>query len=151
MGSFRHSSLVWIIVAITAGGCKRETLPMLPKPVTKTEMVCYSSWRMAAQGYDRNDDGIIDIDETPAFACFLDNRTYFFEDGHGSFDQGPTKCNANQNQSRRFEWKFTDNETMIFVDGQHYKIVTLNETEFTISFEDIYSPPPNMYVMKFVH
>lgn len=124
---------------------------MLPKPVTKMEMVCYSSWRMGAQGYDLNNDGIIDLDETPAFPCFLDNRTYFFDDGHGSFDQGPTKCNPNQNQSRRFEWNFTDNETGIFVDGQQYKILVISTTDFVISFEDIYRPPPNTYIMKFVH
>ncbi len=148
----KSKTFIWVSAIITiSAGCRKDSLPVLPEPVTKNDMLTYSYWRIAAQGFDTTNDGSIDIDETPTLPCMLDNRTYFFADGYGSFDQGEIKCDPNHNQSRQFEWVFTANETMIIVDGQQYKILALSKNDFIISYNDTFTAAPNTYIMKFIH
>jgi hypothetical protein len=143
----------WGIMAVSIiSSCdKTIALPVLPKPITKTDMLTYSRWKLVAEGFDKNKDGTIDLDETPPYPCFLDNLTFFYKDGHGSFDQGPTKCDPDHAQSRRFEWNFFNNESMVIIDAQEYKILSLTETDFVITYEDIFTPPPNNYILKLTH
>ena len=99
-------------VAFVFISCKKTELPSLPKPVTKIDMLTYSSWKLKAEGFDNNNDDSIDIDETPAFPCFLDNLTFFYKEGKGSFDQGQTKCDPNHAQSRKFDWQFINTDSI---------------------------------------
>jgi hypothetical protein len=140
-----------LTVLIVSACSKKATLPVLPKPITKTDMLVYSRWKLVAQGFDTNNDGTIDLDETPAYSCVLDNLIFFYKTGNGSFDQGPTKCDPDHAQSRRFEWAFTNNESMIIIDAQEYKILFLTENDFVVTYEDIFTPAPNNYILKLTH
>lgn len=95
--------IVAAIFAVVPMSCKKEPLPVYPAPVTKLDMLTYSSWLLTAQGFDINADGTIDLDETPPFSCVLDNLTYFYRNNSGSFDQGATRCNPNHDQYRKFD------------------------------------------------
>jgi hypothetical protein len=152
MEQFNNKTVFLILtLVIFAASCKKESLPEQPKPITKTEMLAYSPWRIVAQGFDTTQDGSIDLDETPTFPCWLDNRTYFYDSGNGAFDQGLIKCDTSRNQSRKFKWLFTDNETMIIVDGLQYKILSLTESDFVIAFADASVQQRSTYILKLIH
>jgi len=138
-------------VLLISANCQKTTLPEQPKPITKTDMLVYSRWKLVAQGFDINSDGTIDLDDTPSKPCVLDNLVFFYTDGKGTFDQGPTKCDANHSQSRRFEWAFTTNESMIIVDGQEYKILSLTEEDFVVSYVDVFTLPGKDYILMLTH
>lgn len=152
MEQFNYKAFILISIGvIILASCKKDSLPDLPRPITKTDMVAYSPWRIAAQGFDTTNDGVIDLDETPSIPCIVDNRTYFYKDGNGSFDQGQIKCDSNRNQVRRFKWLFADNETMIIVDGLQYKIISLTEKDFVVSYVDAFTQQNSIYILKFMH
>jgi hypothetical protein len=152
MEPFNHKTSFFIsVLVIISASCQKKALPDLPKPITKTDMVAYSPWRIAARGFDTTNDGTIDLDETPTFPCVLDNRTYFYEGGDGSFDQGQIKCDSSHNQSRRFKWLFTDNETMIIVDGLQYKIISLTERDFVVGYAESSITLRSTYILKLIH
>lgn len=138
------------ILIVMLQGCKKEPLPIVPTPVTKIDMLTYSSWQLTAQGFDTNFDGTIDIDETPPFPCVLDNLVFFYKSNSGSFDQGPTKCDPNHDQYRKFDWEFISTDSII-VDGQAYKVLTLTAEKFDLSYEDVFTTSPNSYILQMRH
>jgi hypothetical protein len=114
-------------------------------------MLTYSYWKPLAEGFDTNYDGTIDLDDTPTLPCVLDNHTYFYKDGTGSFNQGATKCNPGHDQERSFKWFFVSGDSVINIDQQEYKILSLTANNLIICYEDIFTLAPNSYVLKFMH
>ena len=97
---------------------------------TKTQLISASVWKF--------DNAKVGGNDVTAFlkACEKDNTILFNANGTGTIDEGATKCNAGDPQSRAFTWAFLTNETLLqintplFAGGTgNITLVTLSETQ----------------------
>lgn len=111
--------------------------------VTKTVLITASAWKYDNAGIDINGDGTSDSPLPAAFdvpACSKDNLITFNSDKTGKVDEGATKCNATDPQTRPFTWEFVNNETEISsstavfpgLEGS-FKVLELTATKFRVS------------------
>jgi hypothetical protein len=111
---------------------------------SNTELLTKASWKHKNSGADVNNDGFIDTALPPGyvFDCDKDNIMTFVDNGTGTVDEGPTKCEATDPQTTPFTWSFINGEaginfpTAAFagINGD-FKILKLTATEFNLSKE----------------
>jgi hypothetical protein len=125
-------SFVFILAACN------DTATTTPAPAvkTKTDLLCFSNWKLTAAvinpGIDIGGGTLITDLRAQSDSCDLDNFTKFNADKTGTDDNGLTKCDPTDPQSTPFVWAFNLDETKITYDGDLYDIVTLNETTLII-------------------
>ena len=92
--------------------CSKDDPPAGP---SKTELITKAAWKYDTGGVDANKDGFVDTNLPPGYvlSCNTDNTLTFNNDGTGVVDEGATKCDAAEPQTRDFTWTFTNNETHI--------------------------------------
>lgn len=66
-------------------------------------------------------------------SCDLDNRFYFLEGGTTRIEEGATKCNPSDPQTRTGTWSFIENNSKIIIDGDTATINTLDENTLNVS------------------
>ena len=63
--------------------------------------------------------------------CRKDDYLRFNKDGTGENNEGPSKCNGTDPQSRFMQWKFLDKTgNEIEIDGENYVIERLDDNNF---------------------
>ena len=126
--------VLWIIAAAliftpAIPACKKDDTPAAK---TKTELISLSLWKF--------DNAKVGTSDVTAFlkTCEKDNTIVFNANGSGTIDEGATKCNAGDPQSRTFTWSFLSSETLLqintplFAGGTgNITLVTLTETQLT--------------------
>lgn len=140
------SFLCLMIFSLYFISCKK---PDPVAPPTKTDHISASSWTYENAGIDNDRNGTIDVPIStlaPGLVptCRIDNSLVFKKDNSGTADEGATKCNAADPQTTAFNWSFADNETNLNISNNVFallngksKIVTLNETNFTLSRDTV--------------
>lgn len=111
--------------------------PPPPPPPTHTQLVTAHPWK-----YNSGKVHTAFGDTTlPIQACRIDNSYTFVPGGTGTMDEGATKCASTDPQTSPFTWSLSQPDSMtitlngaaFFGVGGSFKIVTLNDTLFTLS------------------
>ena len=119
---------LWIIAAVIifTPACKKDSTPAK----TKTELISSSSWK-----FDYAKVGGTDV-SAYLKPCEKDNILVFNAGGSGTIDEGATKCNGADPQTRTFTWSYLNNETLLqintplFTGGTgNITLITLTETQ----------------------
>ena len=129
--------LMLIAGATVTVSCKKEVKENKQK--TKMELLTAGSWKRTAfvsdPAYDWYGDGnfvtnILNVMQP----CDLDNFETYYTDGTWQVNDGPTKCDEWDSQTRTAPWVFTDNETMLVFSGyDEYTLVELTATTLKMS------------------
>lgn len=126
---------------------------------TKTDFLVQQSWKFNNAGLDPDKNGTIDLDVSNQIpGCLTDNSVSFATGNIGVSDEGSTKCNATDPQTVPFGWSFTNNETMISITGNaiagksgEFKIITLNNTQFTLSKDTVVLGTQTAFIVNLKH
>ena len=116
MIKMKFSVLLITTVALMTG-CKKYNVtapypPAISTNKTPTENLTQKSWRLLSYGFDRNKNGLVDIDEESIRVCEKDNSYTFNIDGSGVVVENAIKCDANDPVSQ-FAWTLTNNDTVL--------------------------------------
>ena len=109
----------------------------------KEKMLTGKNWKLtSAQSdppIDSDGQSITDIYAVMP-SCAKDNTTKFNADGSVLFDEGPSKCDAQDPQTEISEWSFNSDKTSMTVDVDNktvrYKIIEISNSRLKISFEE---------------
>jgi hypothetical protein len=103
------------------------------------ELLTTGSWKRTAYvsdpAYDLYGDGTFHTNILNVMkACELDNFETYYTDGTWELNEGPTKCDELDSQTRTLPWAFVDNETKIVFNGyDEYVLLELTATTLTLS------------------
>lgn len=126
-----------LAVSVAFSACKKKEDPAPAK--SKTQLLCAHYWKLTAltvnPPIDFNGTQISDL-YAQYEECSKDDILKFNEDKTYVYDEGPTKCDPSDPQTQPGTWLFNSTETIITVDGDNQNILTLNETEFKVSFQE---------------
>lgn len=119
---------------------------------TRTDLISDRNWVFSSVRVGGTD--VSSFVET----CQKDNILDFSNDGTGTSDEGPTKCDPSDPQSSPFTWNFQNNETVLFISAPFFagsnstfNIVSLTETELVLSQDiDIFGTVQNA-IVTFIH
>jgi len=138
--------------------CGKDDPPAGP---SKMELITKSAWRYDTGGVDANKDGFVDTALPPGYvlSCNTDNTLTFKNDGTGVVDEGATKCDVADPQTRNFTWTFTAGETIINFPTLVFngltgdvKIKTLTDTKLELMKEvNIGAPTTVFVIISFKH
>ena len=130
-----------LLSLIVLGSCQKDD-DDTPSPKTKTELIASSAWKYNEAKIDSDNNGTGDV-ALPAGvieACQTDNTIVFANNGTGTVNEGPTKCDATDPSSVPFTWNLGSNESVINFSsavfagvGGDFKIISLTETELVLS------------------
>lgn len=135
--------------SITLSGCSKDDDDDTP-PQTKTELLISSNWK-----FEKAEAALAGDVSSEIEACVKDNLLTFSASsgtatsGSGVIDEGPTKCDNSNPQTRNFTWEIINNgatlrsSTVLFAGGStDFTIVTLNSTNLVLSQQMTFDPFP---------
>lgn len=124
-----------------------------PEPKSRTVLISQASWKYAAATY-----GGAAVPAGTFLACQTDNVITFSAAGTGVLDEGATKCNAADPQTRNFTWTFQTNETILslsaplFTGGTStFNLVTVNESQLVVSQDYTIGATTQPLIITFLH
>lgn len=136
----KKSTLILLVTLFILNACKEETeTPDKTDDTTaktKTELISAAPWKYifgtVSPGLLINGNVVTDI-SAGVPECILDDIEIFYDDGTGSLDEGPTKCNPLDPQSEDFMWFFNSEETTLTYDDETFNLNTLTKDTLAIS------------------
>jgi hypothetical protein len=155
----RNKLFILTIIAIVFFGCKKNDSSASSGGTTKTTLITQQSWVFNNAGLDPDKDGSINTDVSGFVTpCLKDNTVNFESNGSGTSDEGPTKCNVGDLQSIPFSWDFANNETEININGNavagkggRYKIISLTNTNLSLSKDTVYMSLSTTFIVNLKH
>lgn len=127
-----------MVMAMVASFSKENDLPK--KPVG--ELLTQQEWTLAAYGYDKNNNGLVDNAEEMIRDCERDNSYEFDLNGSGIIADNALSC-GNGISEQSFIWKSTENETALDLNSGVAKILRLDENNLVLS-ENIAGQPTKL-------
>ncbi len=133
--------LAIIFLFIPAVSCKKSTTDTGASPKSKTVLLTQASWKVQSVGIDQDKNGVAETDVTSNVpACQLDNAYTFNADGSGQMDEGATKCNSTDPQTKPFTWLFKSSETVLSgtfsFTSNDATILSMNDTNLVVTYDD---------------
>jgi len=130
-----------VINLITVGmlcfivACKKEK-----SESARMNLITTGTWKLMGltmqPGIDQDGDGVVDNDVFPFYdECEKDNFYTFKRNGEYEGNEGASKCDPSDPQVATTQWKFTNNEREIIIDGDRGKIEELTSNILVISGE----------------
>ncbi|RYY10949.1 MAG: hypothetical protein EOO04_36090 [Chitinophagaceae bacterium] len=132
-----------------------------PSDGPKTELLIKSSWK-----FQKAEAGILGDVSSEIEDCIKDNLLIFVSastgatSGTGTLDEGTTKCDNADPQTRPFDWEFRNNGAVLYssqvlFDGgsKEFNVVALNETNLVLSQQWTFEPglPPVTVTITLKH
>lgn len=118
------TSVLLFSCLLTASSCKKD--------ISRTELLTSGSWKLIALQTDFFGvpaDAYADMED-----CEKDNLFTFKTDNTIDLDEGPTKCDPNDPQTRNEgPWTLFDNDTKINMDSIDFEILELTKSRFKIN------------------
>lgn len=130
-----HFSFLLLLIAFPC--CKKQ----LTELENRTNILTTGTWRITASTL-RTILGTSDVYATYP-DCRKDDYRHFNNDGTAELNEGPSKCNGTDPQSRLIQWKFLNNYGgRIELNGSEYIVDRLENNTFKISTAntDPYAP-----------
>ena len=140
-----------LIISVVVFSCKKD------EPAkTKTDLLTTGSWHVVAYtvdpAIDWDGDGTDESNVYPVInPCIRDDHTTFFPGGTGELDEGATKCSDSDPQTIAFAWSFDPSEKGITVQGVHYLLETLTETQLVIKEVQVIFTTTYTHTVTFSH
>jgi hypothetical protein len=129
------------VAAITLTSCSKEK----EETKTKMELITKAPWKFSS--ITRNG-----IDVSFYYpACLKDNTMTFATTGTYIEDEGSTKCNPDDPQSKTWNWHFGENETKLVMDTASFNIVQLSESSLILSYQIVLGSATQTLVISSVH
>ncbi len=120
-------------------GCSKDDKEDVKQP-TKTELLTAHYWQATALTIDPPlSIGGIQISDlySQSENCVKDNLEKYNTNNTFISDEGPTKCDPTDPQTENGVWSFNSDETILTVDGESYKVLTLTSTQLKVSVIDL--------------
>ena len=145
------SAISILTISVLFFSCKKDD-----PAKTKTDLLTAGSWHVVAYtvdpAIDWDGDGTDESNVYPVInPCIRDDHSTFFSGGTGELDEGATKCSDSDPQTVAFVWSFDQNEQGITVQGVHYLIETLTETQLVIKEVQVISTTTYTHTVTFSH
>jgi hypothetical protein len=120
-------------------GCSKDDTDDVKQP-TKTELLTAHYWQVTALTIDpplsiggtQISDFYAQLDN-----CTKDNLEKYNTNNTVTYDEGPTKCDPADPQTQTSPWSFNSDETILTIDGESYKVLTLTSTQLKMSFSEL--------------
>jgi hypothetical protein len=149
--------IVAIAICFGSVACQKDSSSS--SGTTKTDLITKSSWKFEDVGGDANKDGTIDLSLSSQLPdCVKDNFLTLSSNGSGVVDEGTLKCDVSDPQTTAVTWSFANNESSLNLGGAgiigiggQFKIVTLNETNLSLSKDTTLQGLPVALVVKLKH
>jgi hypothetical protein len=120
-------------------GCSKDDTDDVKQP-TKTELLTAHYWQTTALTIDPplsfGGTSISDI-YAQLDNCEKDNIEKYNTNNTIIFDEGATKCDPADPQTQTLPWSFNSDETILTVDGESYKVLTLTSTQLKVSISEV--------------
>ncbi|PCJ66789.1 MAG: hypothetical protein COA58_04840 [Bacteroidetes bacterium] len=141
-----YSTLI-LAILVSVIGCKDDdgtTTPTTSK--TKTELITAGPWVLTGltinPGVDTGGGNLLTDFYAVGDVCDNDDEAIFKADNTGSYNEGATKCDPNDDQELgTFIWSFNTEETMLTEDGETLMLSELTAEKMvltlTINGDDI--------------
>jgi len=130
MKSFNFILAVLSGAVIFFTSCKKDS----NNTKTKTDFLVQGSWK-----FDNATVSGTDVSSL-ILGCQKDNTITFSLGGAGTLDEGATRCNASDSQTRHFTWSLTANETLLHVNdtlftggSSDFNVGTLDDNQLVLS------------------
>lgn len=144
-----------LISSVVFFSCKKNTVTV----ATKTELITKGAWKYDDAGADLDKNGTIELSISAQLKpCMMDNTISFSANGTGTVDEGALKCDAASPQTLPVTWSFSNNENSLNLGGAgvlgiggQFKIVTLTETQLSLSKDTTYQGAPVAFVVQLKH
>ncbi len=138
-------------VALVLLSCKKDE-----KSKTKTELLTNGSWHVTAYtvdpAIDWDGDGTDETNVYPVIEpCIKDDHTTFFANGTGELDEGPSKCDPNDDQIIPIAWAFDQSESQLIVQSISYIVETLTESQMVLKEIEVISSVTVTHTVTFGH
>lgn len=136
------------------GGNNNNTNNNPPQP-TKKELITakawkYHSWTVDPALKDSMNNPITDyLAYLPA--CTRDNLIIFHTNANVDIDEGTTKCDPQDPQTKTASWFFMANETAVNMYNTVYTIDTLTKDTMRWKFTDLQGSTTHTHTIVFVH
>ena len=154
----KNKFLVLALSGFALLGCEKDDDD---KESEKTGLLVQQSWKFQSAGIDMDKDGDEDAQLPPGTlqTCLTDNVITFTANGSGTVAEGATKCDPAAPDNTPFTWSFASNETAINftgsviagTEGGQFRIVTLSNTQLSLSKDTTYMGVPVAMVANFTH
>lgn len=137
---FRTMLFALALVGIAFTGCKKDKDET---KADKTSMLAEKNWKMTAATIDPAIDWfgngtLVTNLYAQLPACAKDDLTTFRKNGTVAFDEGATKCEPNDPQTRSGLWNFNTDQTIVSVteDGEtdSWEIIELTKDKLKVDY-----------------
>ncbi|MCB9246671.1 MAG: hypothetical protein H6606_09605 [Flavobacteriales bacterium] len=126
--------LTFVVLLSSLSSCKDDAADKLS---TRTELLIKDKWILQASTIDPAvvllGNSITDVYALVP-ACDRDNFAQYNSNKTGVYDEGATKCEAQDPQTVAFTWSFESDETQLRQDGDLYQILELSESTLKVRF-----------------
>ncbi len=129
------------VVTSTLTMCSKEK----EETKTKTELITMAPWKFSSI----TQNGIDVSFYHPA--CLKDNTMTFATTGTYLEEEGSTKCNPDDPQTKTWNWHFGENETKLVMDTAAFNIVQLSESSLVLSYQIVLGSATQTLVISSVH
>jgi hypothetical protein len=97
---------------------------------TPDELLTQKEWKLAATGFDDNNNTVLDDSENSIEDVYRGNSYFFDEEGRGAVYDNFLSCDGSP--SNQFNWRLIDN-SKLEVGADQYSILRLTENELVLS------------------
>jgi hypothetical protein len=144
---------IFILLALAVGftftSCSKDD----DAAPTKTEMLTGKNWKVTAETVSVNNGTPSDV-YTMASACEKDNSINFASDGKFTFDEGASKCAANEPQTQTGTWSFENGETVLKMtqgtSTANQTITELSASKMVLTVDDTFTTGGTTTTYKYV-
>ena len=117
-----------VVLFLMLTACKREkNTEAAPSPVS---LLTQKQWILSGQGFDSDKNGRLDEFENMIQDCQKDNTYIFHPQGTGNYFDNSNTCNTDMNGD--FNWRFTDNYSILEIDFEKLDVRKLTGTEMIL-------------------
>lgn len=139
-----HSyALLASLAVLTFSACKKED------KISKTELLTSGSWKVSSQVTTKGSSSTDDYKEMKD--CEKDDYITFKTNGSVEYNAGTIKCWEDEDQVETSEWKFSENETTLIIDGLQSTILALTKSDLKVSVTYPLDAGTATTVVTFIH
>ena len=145
--------LAFTLLLLSAASCKKSGSDA-PAAKSKTVLLTQVSWKIQSVALDADKNNVADPngDLTSSLrACQMDNVYSFKSDNTGVMDEGASKCDINDPQTKAFTWLFKNNETTLSgtygLGNNDASIVSMDDTTLVITYDDNFGTPTSYHLL----
>lgn len=154
-------ALLYLLLIISIVSCSKEdttTTTPTPDPTPqpdKVKLISSKPWKYFAWTVNPGLKDSVGNTFTDYLAnldpCLRDDIFIFEANTNLTLDQGPTKCDPNEDQTKIGLWFFVNNQTAVKMNNTTYGLELLTEDSMRWNFNDVQGTTTHTHTITFVH